>query len=180
MILGLFLIETSLSLFFCRLFLQPFSISSISYPFRVVVCFPMEADVNMTAHGNGIEWQIELWSGIMCQYGRCTQSCLCGPHWLVAPVSADSVSRTRMDIGPWHFFVNINLMPLKMGNRPALVLLPLTAILVCRGMCANRPLLILLYKAMEPVNTHAHACQNFTSKQRVLVAPLHQQVMQKK
>ncbi len=127
MILGLFLIETSLSLFFCHLFLQPFSISCISYPFRVGVCFPMEADVNMTAHGNGIEWQIELRSGIMCQYGRCTQSCLCGHHWLVAPVSADSVSRTRMDIGPWHFFVNINLMPLRMGNRPALVLLPLTA-----------------------------------------------------
>ncbi len=34
--------------------------------------------------------------------------------------------------------------------------------------------------AMEPVNTHAHACQNFTSKRQVLVAPLHQQVMQNK
>lgn len=100
MIPGLFLIETSLSLFFHLLFLQPVFVSSatrVSYPFRVGVCFPMEPDVNMTAHGNGIEWQIELRDGIMCQYGRCTQPCLCGHHWLVAPVSADSVSWTRME-----------------------------------------------------------------------------------
>lgn len=82
MIPGLFLIETSLSLFFHLLFLQVsiFSATSISYPLRVGVCFPMEPDVNMTAHGNGMEWQIELRDGIMCQYGRCMQSCLCGHH----------------------------------------------------------------------------------------------------
>jgi len=34
--------------------------------------------------------------------------------------------------------------------------------------------------AMEPVNTHAHACQNFTSKRRGLIAPLNQQVKQNK
>lgn len=136
MIPGRFLIETSLSLFFHLLFLQVsiLSATSISYPLRVSVCFPMEPDVNMTAHGNGIEWQIELRDGIMCQYGRCMQSCLCGHHWLVAPVSADSVSWTRMESVCDIFLVNINLMPFKMGNRLGLVLLPLTAWLSYLGL----------------------------------------------
>ncbi len=39
---------------------------------------------------------------------------------------------------------------------------------------------MLLYMAMEPINTHAHAWQNFTSKRQVLVSPLHKKVMQNK